>query len=198
MDIPAPLIEWYAEQVRKLVRVPIPVGQAGERSFHMLELSWAAAAELDRYRRTVDRQMRNGDFEHYAAFGSKLVGHAVRLAGIVHLLTHEAPQSHPIGEETMACGTALAEFFRQHAAAAFCPDARDGVTYAPMILKWMTRHRVWHFTERDAHRGIGSGRHTIAQVRAGIDELERHNYVRSLFTSAGRTQVVHPSAYVTF
>ena len=198
VDIPAPLIEWYTEWVQKMVCVPIPIGPAGERSFHALELSWEAAAEVDRYRRTVDRQMRNGDFEHYAPFGDKLVGHAVRLAGIAHLLKHEAPQSHPIDEETMACGTALAEFFRRHAAAAFSPDARDGVTYAPMILKWMRRHRVPYFTERDAHRGIGSGRHTIAQVRAGIDELERSNYLRSLFASTDRIHVVHPSAHLTF
>ena len=52
-----------------------------------------------------------------------------------------------------------------------------------------------HFTERQAHRGVGSSRYKMPQVRAGLDELEKHNFLRSLFTSSGRIHVVNPSVW---
>jgi len=192
-EIPAELVEWYEDLVRRLLRIRLPVPDDAGRHIHVLDLNPAAKAEINRYRTVVEQQLRDGWFEQYAAFGSKLVGHAVRLAGAVHLLKVNDPQEHMIDGETMACGIALADFFRWHAAAAFTPEARDGVTYAPKILKWIRRHRPWRFAERDAQRGVG--RINIVQLRAGLDQLERHNYVRSLITSSGRTYVVHPGAF---
>ena len=72
----------------------------------------------------IEDHLRNGWFERYTAFGNKLVGHAVRLAGAVHFLKVVDPQIHTIDGESMKSGIALAEFFRVHAAAAFTPEAR--------------------------------------------------------------------------
>jgi hypothetical protein len=195
-EIPAELIEWFQELIRGLLRIRLPDPDGTGRVLHILDLNPAAKVEADRYRMLIEQQLRDGWFEQYAAFGSKLVGHAVRLAGAVHLLKVDDPQKHMVDGETMACGVALAEFFRAHAAAAFTPEARDGVAYGPKILKWIRRHRPWKFAERDAQRGVG--RINIVQLRAGLDQLERHNYVRSLITSAGRTYVVHPGAFSVF
>lgn len=191
-EIPADLIEWYEEHVRRLLRIRLPDSGNEERKLHILELSPEAKAEVDRYRKLVEQQIANGWFDRYAAFGNKLVGHAVRLAGAVHLLKFDDPHTHEIDDESMACGIALAEFFRLHAATAFTPEARDGVTYAPKILIWIRRHGVVHFSENLAQRAVGHAK--IAQVRAGLDELARHNWVGSLITSVGRTYVVHRAA----
>jgi hypothetical protein len=194
-EIPEDLRDWFADLVRKIIRAPFNVDQSGDRAFQVLELNWDARDVVERYRWMIDRQINAGEFEQYAAFGRKLLGHAIRLAGMVHLLSHELPESQPIEGKTMQCGVALAEFFRKHAAAAFSAESLDGLRCAPAILKWMRRHRYPHFNERQAHRGIGSSRYTVAQVRSGLDVLERHNFLRSMFTSSGRIHVVNPSAY---
>ncbi|AIB12896.1 hypothetical protein ABAZ39_13035 [Azospirillum argentinense] len=195
-DFPPGLVAPYEAHMRALLQIPAPAGTEGERAFHVLDLSYGAYKELDRYTREIDAQLRAGLCERYAAFARKLHGHAARLAANVHLFVHPDPQNHPIAPATMVCGIALAEYFRKHAAVAFVAEARDGVTYAPKILQWMERQRLAHFTEREAHRGIGSSRHTVAQIRAGIDELERHNFLRR-YVSLSRSSicVVHPDAY---
>ena len=80
------------------------------------------------------------------------------MAGAIHLMTHIEPQSKEINDQSMHAGIAWAEFFRVHAEAAFTPEARDGIADALKIYNWMKRHRPHTFTERDAHRGTGSGR----------------------------------------
>jgi hypothetical protein len=194
-DVPPNLYNWYLRQIRALLRIERPAG--ADRTFHILGLSRDAKAQLDRFDRDIRQQIDSGLFEHYQAFGNKLAGHATRLAGAVHLMNHTAPHDHVIEADTMECGIALAEFFRQHAAAAFNPEARDGLVFAHKIWKWMLRERKEFFTERDALRGACS-HSTIVQVRAGIDELERHNYLRRHIRSRGKSSVciVHPSAFL--
>ena len=197
VDIPTDLLDWYQELVRRLLRIrrPDPVTAENERTFHVLGLSSAAKARIGHYGQEINQQIRNGQFENYPAFGAKLAGHAVRLAGAIHLMTHLEPQSEEINDQSIQAGLAWAEFFRVHAEAAFTPEARDGIAYAQKIHNWMKRHRPDTFRERDAHRGIGSGRHSIAQIRAGIDELERCNHLRKYITGGSALCVVNPSAY---
>ena len=191
--IPQELTEWILETVRRLVRIRQPEAADGKRCPHVIDLSPGAKAEIDHYSLMIKQQIQNGVFDQYSAFGDKLVGQAVRLAGVIHLMTAEDPLSETIDAEAMRCGVALAEFFRQHAAIAFSPEARDSVIFAPKILKWIRRHRIRDFTETNALRGVGHAK--IAQIRAGLDELDRHNFVRRVYTARGRTYCVHPNAY---
>ena len=197
ISIPSDVFDWYTELVRRLLRIrrPAVVAAENERTFHVLGLSSAARARIGHYGRVIDGQIRNGLFQNYPAFGAKLAGHAARLAGAIHLMTHMEPQAEEINDHSMRAGIAWADFFRVHAEAAFTPEARDGIAYALKIDNWIKRHRPCTFTERDAHRGIGSGRHSIAQIRAGIDELERGNHLRKYITGKGAICVVHPHAY---
>ena len=176
----------------------MPLTGENARTFHILALSSAANARIRRYGSDIDEQIRNGHFEKFPAFGAKLAGHAVRLAGAIHLMTNFEPQSEEINNQSIQAGIAWAEFFRIHAEAAFTPEARDGIAYAQKIYIWMKRHRPYTFKEREAHRGIGSGRHSAPQVRAGIDELERCNLLRKYITSGKVLCVVHPGAYGLF
>lgn len=195
--IPSEAMGWYTQLIRRMlsIRRPGPVMHENERTFHVLRMSSEARGRIGRYGRDIDSQIRDGRFEKYPAFGAKLAGHGIRLAGAIHLMTHFEPQSTEIDDKTMDAGIAWAEFFRVHAEAAFTPEARDGIAYAQRIYDWMKCHRPQIFCERDAHRGIGSGRHSIAQIRAGIDELDRCNLLRRHFTGKKALFVVHPSAY---
>jgi hypothetical protein len=166
-----------------------------ERTFHILALNPAANARIRHYCSDINDQIRKGLFDNFPAFGAKLAGHAARLAAAVHLISHTEPQSEEINEQSMQTGIALAEFFRVHAAAAFTPEVRDGITYAQKIYNnWMWRHRPQIFDERMAQRGVGHC--SVAHIRAGLSELERHNYLRTCFTAEGKAlYVVHPGAY---
>jgi hypothetical protein len=197
-NIPPEVMGWYTELIRRMlgIRRPEPTTSNNERTFHVLGLSFEARARILRYSRDINCQIRDGYFEKYPAFGAKLAGHAIRLAGAIHIMTHIEPQSAEIDDKTMHAGVAWAEFFRVHAEGAFTPDARDGIAYAQRIYDWMKRHRPQTFRERDAHRGIGSGRHKISQIRAGINELHRCNFLRTSFTGGNALYVVHPYAYM--
>jgi hypothetical protein len=194
-EIPADLLVWYREHIRQLLKIKRPVPAVGEntRTFHTLVLSSSANARIRRYSSNINEQIRNGQFEKLPAFGAKLAGHAVRLAGAIHLMTHTEPQSEEIDDRSMQAGVAWAEYFRVHAEAAFIPEARYGIAYAHKILNWIKRHNRLTFTERDAQHGIG--RCVIAQIRAGIAELEKCNYLRTYIANEKLLCVVHPSAH---
>jgi hypothetical protein len=193
-EVPNELMIWFRSHVRSLLEIERPQGDVDERTFHTLTLTPEAKAEFDLFSQEVGRQMAAGMFEGYQAFGSKLAGHAVRLAGAMHLLKHGSPHHHEIDRDSMISGIALAEFFRQHAKVAFDPCARNGVLYAQKILAWIQRSRPAQFTEREAHRHACS-RANIDQVRAGLDELERHNFIWRYVTGKSPICVVHPHAY---
>jgi hypothetical protein len=194
-DIPPDSLDWYGGLVRRLLSIRRPAAAENDRTFHILGLSSEARARIGHYGRNIARQIDDGRFESYRAFGSKLAGHAARLAGAIHLMTHIEPQSEEITDRSMHAGIEWANFFRVHAEAAFTPEARDGIACALKIYKWMKREGRWTFPERDAQRGIRSNTHSIAQTRAGIDELARGNYLRRCITGKGAICVVHPRAY---
>ena len=191
-DIPTALIERYEQKIRSLLSIRRPDGDDEERTFHMIELSAEAKDRIAKYGHQIRQQSNAGAFDAFPAFGSKLAGHAVRLAGAVHLVTHTDPQNHEIADKTMEAGIAFAEFFRIHAEAAHTQEARDGVKYGWKIYNWMKRRNCKDFTERDAQRGIGHCK--ISEIQAGIDMLERHNYLHRYVNGNSTTCVVHPYA----
>lgn len=193
--VPDDLMAWFRKHIRALLAIRRPTGRDGERTFHTLTLTPDAKAEFDAYGRDINSQIAAGGFDHYRAFGSKLAGHAIRLAGAAHLLKHEVPHGHPIDRDSMICGMALADFFRRHAAVAFDPTARRGIVVGRKILSWIQRERRIEFKDRDAQRGACSGRGKVEEVRAGLDILERHNLIRRGIRNGESTNVVHPHAY---
>jgi len=194
-NIPTDVLDWYTQLVRGLLNIRRPAAAENDRTFHILGLSSEARARIGHYGQGIAGQIHDGLFQNYPAFGAKLAGHAARLAGAIHLMTHSEPQSEEINDHSMHAGIAWADFFRAHAEAAFTPEARDGIACALKIYKWMKREGRWTFPERDAQRGIRSNTHSIAQTRAGIDELARGNYLRRCITGKGAICVVHPRAY---
>lgn len=187
---------WLRQKIHTILekRERIRIG-VETRPRYTLELDPDATVAVDAFSRQLKEEMDSSS-KAMRHFLDRLPWHAKNLAGALHLLKYAVPDERAIDIETMKGGIAFAEFFRQHAEAAYDPSARDGVIFAPKILRWIKRDRPMRFTDRDAHRGVGSGRCTVAQVRAGLDELERANYVRRYLTGSGKMlYLVHPAAY---
>ena len=139
-------------------------------------------------------RIRAGHFDDFEAFGEKLAGYSVRLAGALHLLNNNIPHEHKIDATTMEAGIGLAEFFAQHAIIAFDKSHLQGIKYAKKILRWMERHRMAQFTERDAQRGVGHCE--IKDIRHGLDVLEKHGYIGLYLTQKRTYCIANPTCLV--
>jgi hypothetical protein len=167
--------------MRSLLNIQRPEGQDGERTLHVLELTDDARKLWRDYASHVVAGIHAGRFSDFEAFGEKLAGHAVRLAGAAHLLKHEVPHEHMIDAETMDAGIALAEFFAEHAVAAYDKSRLQGLKYAKKILNWVDRHRKPVFTARQVHRGVGHCK--SVEITAGLDLLEQHGIIGRYVTT---------------
>ena len=135
----------------------------------------AARQELFNLSQKISIQMHGGKFKQCEALASKLAGHAVRLAGAVHFLQNDKPWEKLIDSSAMKAGIALAEFYAEHAIFAFDKKQNDSIVYARKILKWIKRHCIVKFGQRDAQRGVGHCK--INQIEAGIDLLQKNKYL---------------------
>lgn len=189
---------WYQSMITRLLAIRKPYTDGNIGAGRILTLSRNAAGILDAFSMTSQREY-SGALEAIRLFANRLPHHAKNLAAAIHLLHYtDTAEDHEIDRTSMESGIACAQFFAEHARAALDPSYRDGPIYAGKIFEWMARHHWSCFSEREAHRGIGSGRCSAAQVRAGLDELEHANYVRRYqMSTRSITYVVHPQAYMT-
>lgn len=162
---------------------------------HTLTFDAAALDLLDDLVRRSREQIATNVSDGLRHFIDRLSWHARNLTGAIHLLRHEHPEKVAIDAATVEAGVAFAEFFLEHARAAYDPASRSGIAFAAKILRWMTRERQSLFSERDAQRGVGHC--TAAQIRSGLDELIRSNHVcRYLAPRRPAIYVVHPRVYL--
>lgn len=161
----------YEDKIRSLLNITRPEGQKEVRTWHTIELSPEARAVLLPFEQEVSWRIHEGHFANFESFGEKLIGHAIRLAGIVHLCEHQEPHAHSIGAKAMQAGIHLARFYSLHAMAAFDLERLQAIKFAHKILEWLRREPKPFFTRREAQRALG--RCQAPEVQAGIDELER-------------------------
>ena len=192
-DVSDELVKIYSDKINSLFNIQRPKGQEGERTFHVLELTDEARQSWRGYAARIAERVSAGLFKDFEAFGEKLAGHAVRLAGALHLLKYDVPHDHQIDAATMNAGVALAEYFANHAIVAFDKRHLQGIKFAKKILNWMDRHRKAQFTEREIHRGVGHCE--IVDIRAGLNVLERHGYIGCYPTVKRTYCLVNPNLY---
>ncbi len=137
----------------------------------------------------VNLALESGVFSGFEAFGNKLAGHAVRIAGALHLWKHKEPTEVEISKRTMGAAIELARFYKAHAAYMFCSDLSKGHKYAKAALKWIDRLQKYRFTENEIRRGTGE---RIDDIRSGLAFLERHNYLRRHTRRKTTHCIVHP------
>ena len=195
VDIPpisADATDFYEDKIRSLLNITRPEGQKGVRTWHTIELSSEARAALLPFEQEINRRIHEGHFANFESFGEKLIGHAIRLAGIVHLWEHQEPHADPIGDKAMQAGIQLARFYSQHAMAAFDLERLQGLKFAHKILNWIKREHIKFFSKRDAQRSIG--RCQAQDIQAGIDQLEHCGILGQYVTSTHSLRcIVNPS-----
>ena len=190
-DVSDELLTKYSKKFRSLFSIQRPTGQKGERTVHVIKLIPEARKSWQEYATRIARRISAGYFQDCEAFGEKLAGHAVRLAGALHLLKYDVPHEHQIDAATMDGGIALAEFFAKHASVAFDKSYLQGIKHAKKILKWIDKHGIAQFNARDAQHGIN--RCTIVDIRAGLDVLERNGFIGCIYTTKSIHCVVNPN-----
>lgn len=192
-EVPADLEKKFKALIRGLLTLERPNGGEQERTFYTLDIAPEGQARIRLYRDQIRTQMFSGQFDGFQAFGDKIVGHAIRVGGAIHLLKHADPQNHPIDTDSIESGIIIAEFFRQHAKAAFTPELRNGLVFARKVLRYIEDLPVMTFSPREAQQHVhGAKAH---HIRAGIAVLERHGFVRRLAFGRKEVCVVHPNAH---
>lgn len=198
---PPEVSNWHRNLFRTLLAIPRIDEDGRIRPRGTLNLSGEAESVLAVFRERSLEAERDSRFDSCRAFVKRLPEHAIRIAGLLHLMAHPAsPQDHAIDRRTMENAAALAEFFLQHALVAFDPSAHDAITYSEKIFNSMLRMHMSKplvkFIQRDIHRAIGTGRHHPSQIRAGLEELQRRHVLRLYDAANNRTHcVVHPRAF---
>ncbi|MDR3640768.1 MAG: YfjI family protein [Humidesulfovibrio sp.] len=164
----------YAAKVRGLLALPWALGTDGKAtSYHILLAPDAYREWLD-FHRDVEAELRpGGELELIADWGGKLHGAAARLAGLLHLVEHEAPHRHPIGLGTMQQALGLAAVLTEHAKAAFALMGADpDIECAKHILAWIVDRRIDAFQAREAFQAVKGRYSKMEPVKAGLTILE--------------------------
>jgi len=143
----------------------------------------AMQVERDMSDRYEKRVADDGDLAGIRDWASKAVGHAMRIAGLLHVAEHlRDGYGAPISAETVANAVRIMDYFTTHALAAFDAMSTDeSIVRARAVLEWLERNRPDRFTARQAFTAAYRQRFPkIADMDAALLVLERHGYIRRL------------------
>lgn len=189
VDPPPPdpeAVRGWGELVRELLNVACAEGEDGRRTPRTLTLDEGAAVVLDAFAGVIETRLRPGqDLGELADWGGKLVGAAVRIAGLLHLAEHDwsspvAPWEVGISESAMERAVWLAsEYFVPHARVAFqTMGDTPGVEGARRLLSWIARRGRASFTSREALRALNRNGTRREVVDPALDVLVAHGWIR--------------------
>ncbi|GAA2129855.1 hypothetical protein GCM10009760_01580 [Kitasatospora kazusensis] len=188
-----------ADLLRDLVALDEPV---------TVLLSEAADLAVEKLQAKVELQLRPDEpLAHIKDWAGKLVGHTVRIAGLLHLAEHVGGDwRDPIAAKTVERAAQIAEYYTAHTLAVFDLIAADPATEdAHALLQWLQRPKQdgTHRAHIKAHDAVASSRRfkKVADVEPALNLLEQHGYLRTDQPAAtgqrGRPQAltyrVHPS-----
>lgn len=147
------------------------------------------------WRTEIEPRLRRGtgDLESLREWASKLAGHTIRLAGLLHLAENPTRGAQTsISEETMRRGIDLARYYAAHAMAAFgVMRAHPLLDKAHAVLEWIGERK--EFKPRDVHRAMQRRFEDAKEVVSVLHLLEEHGYIREAPTAStgGRKPVVY-------
>lgn len=178
-SIPKAFQERYAAKIRTLLSLPWALDSSGKLTSYLLQLSPEAYREWVNFHYDVEAALgRGGELEQIADWGGKLHGAAARLAGLLHLVEHDAPQMQPITLKTMQQALGLARVLIEHAKATFALMGTDPDTEcAKHILAWLVDRRIETFQARDAFEKVKGRYPKMELVKAGLSVLEERAYI---------------------
>ena len=186
-------MEWYHHHITALLNIERPFGAPGERTFHNILVTDEAREVLAAfYLEITQRITTENPSGGYEGFLRRLHGHALRLAGVLHLLAYTDPQNHRISRASMEGGIELARFFDAHAYAAFSLDKWKALQLAKDVMDWVASENRDTFTPRDVQREVCGGRGNVTPIYSAISALEQHGFVATYRSGNSLTVVVNP------
>ena len=158
--VPSSVADEYRQRMTALQRrFHAPAGHEGPIGPLTIELSPAAAAVFQEFQRRSERSLGpRGALEWLPAWGSKLPGQVLRIAGILHVLGRDGHQwGEAIDETTMADAVRIAECLVMHALAAHDLLGQNGtLADARLVLTWLRRVPRYSVSLRDIYRAVKS------------------------------------------
>lgn len=147
---------WVATVRAILNHTPVrPADSGGYLMYCELHLAPDAYATFQAFRRWHEPQLkRGGSMGDFADWGSKLPGAVLRIAGLVHVATHDAPEHVRISADTINRAVTLAGYFTEHARIMYRVMAgRSGMSEARQV--WEAIQALPEpTTKRDVHRKL--------------------------------------------
>lgn len=161
------------------------------------------------YSEHVERQLaKGGGLSTIRDWGGKMVGHALRIAGLFHLVERGTEATAwPISRSTLADAIAVMEYFVPHAK--YLLERLDGISYGEHledlmgILREMPEpiYRTALTNRMRGHKRFKGNKEYIAEA---LDELELLGYIRIVPEAGGKVRielnpaVEGPTSYPTF
>lgn len=183
----------YECLIRSLLRIP----QREEPE--LLTLSHEAYLVFSDFYYYVEDRL-NGEFYGMELWAGKIVGNAVRIAGILHCcINQERSAGEPISGKTMQGAVEIAKYFISHAKIVFdmigdldTPQEKD----AKYILKRLEANGKSEISKRDLYRLCHGKFSNVDEMIEGLTLLELRGYLKTeRITTGGRpteTIVLNP------
>lgn len=173
-----------------------PADGAGYPQPCRLLLDADAFAAFQRYRGWHEPQLiRGGEFGELADWGSKLPGAILRISGLLHIATHERPEDHRIGADTIERAIAIGGYFAAHAKIMYRVMAgRTGQGTARQVLEAI-RGLGTPTTKREIHRKLQErlAFHKAPSLNDPLGLLEEYGWIRT--EREGKSLHVHLNPY---
>jgi hypothetical protein len=206
--VPDDVTAAYHDTVKRLLSAPKKYDDQGEIVSQVLELGPDALAKVREFAAKLEPRLGpGGDLEQIQDWASKATGAMVRIAGLLYLArAFEASESFEQGVITrreLDESEKIIIFFLSHALAAFRAMGMDAsVGQARVLLNWIQKHQLAHFTRRDAQQKNRGTFKSPAEIDPALKILEDHGYIRTTpnAPTGGRPRPsfeVHPSAQKT-
>ena len=166
----------------------------------LLRLSGEASELLAEYQNFVENKLV-GDWEPIRDWGGKCPGAMLRIAGLIHAAEAQGgPAETRIEPETLTAAIRLADFFSEHALAAYAAMGADSeVENAKYLLRRPESVRSTELTKRDLFR-LAKGRfRRTGDLEKSLAILSERGFVREVIVQTGgrpscRLQV-NPAAF---
>jgi replicative DNA helicase len=198
-DASGPDLTNYTTRMRDLLEWEPNQEQAGTYRGLVVSLSDAARACLMAFMAEIEPALApGGDLSHVGEWGNRAVGHAVRAAGLLHVLDRagcpESTLMEPIDEATIERGIRFVrDYLLPHAIRAHAAmGADDGEIDARAVVEYARRKHIrepnWDLvlSRRDLLADLGSRFSNVDSLDRPLRILEARGYLREVAPSGRR------------
>lgn len=169
----------FCKSLTAILDMPSAVDDKGQETAHILKLSPEAYSEWQLYAQAIEQAMRpGGEFENAKDWAGKAPGAAIRIAGVLHVMTHLEPWSSRIELDNMTRALDLMAVLGKHSLAALDLMGADaGISAARKVWNWLETGRRNRASLREIHQALKSSLPHAVDVKSAIDVLVERGYV---------------------